>query len=209
MLFATAAVSWLLENVLFPAPKPRIVLVFSGKRKSGKDYLTDLLKLRLGEVAAIVRLSEPLKSQYAKDHNLDLKELLSAGPYKEQHRLAMIKWGEEQRNADPGFFCRLSTAGVAAPVWIVSDARRVSDIEYFKARFNTFLVRVESSEASRKLRGWVFTPDIDEAESECGLDGRKWNLVIKNEGIAGNTPEVEQALALLIDTVNKAIELSA
>ncbi len=47
--------------------KPRAVLVFSGKRKSGKDYITEIIRERLGgDVCAILRLSGPLKEQYAK-----------------------------------------------------------------------------------------------------------------------------------------------
>ena len=36
--------------------KCKIVLLFSGKRKSGKDHITDLLASRLGEQAKIIRL---------------------------------------------------------------------------------------------------------------------------------------------------------
>ena len=32
-----------------PAQNPRLVLLFSGKRKSGKDYITDLLKVNIIE----------------------------------------------------------------------------------------------------------------------------------------------------------------
>lgn len=32
--------------------------------------------------------------------------VIIAGSYKEQHRLAMIKWSEEIRNADYTFFCK-------------------------------------------------------------------------------------------------------
>ena len=32
-----------------PAKNPRLVLLFSGKRKSGKDYITDLLKVNIIE----------------------------------------------------------------------------------------------------------------------------------------------------------------
>uniref|UniRef100_A0A672MCR6 Phosphomevalonate kinase n=1 Tax=Sinocyclocheilus grahami TaxID=75366 RepID=A0A672MCR6_SINGR len=53
-----------------PTP-PRIILLFSGKRKSGKDYVTDLIQKRLtAEICCILRLSAPLKQQYAKDHNV-------------------------------------------------------------------------------------------------------------------------------------------
>uniref|UniRef100_A0A672MEM5 Phosphomevalonate kinase n=1 Tax=Sinocyclocheilus grahami TaxID=75366 RepID=A0A672MEM5_SINGR len=49
-----------------PTP-PRIILLFSGKRKSGKDYVTDLIQKRLtAEICCILRLSAPLKQQYAK-----------------------------------------------------------------------------------------------------------------------------------------------
>lgn len=30
----------------------------------------------------------------------------------------MIRWGEEKRRADPGFFCRTAVEGVAQPVWV-------------------------------------------------------------------------------------------
>ena len=96
----------------------RKVLLFSGKRKSGKDHLTDFLLQYLQERkpastkqgkdsesnsiddnrdAAIIRISGPLKRCYAENHGLDFETLLSADAYKEQHRLAMIKWSEEIR----------------------------------------------------------------------------------------------------------------
>ena len=38
--------------------KCKVVLLFSGKRKSGKDYITELLASRLREKAIILRLVE-------------------------------------------------------------------------------------------------------------------------------------------------------
>ncbi|TKS82785.1 Phosphomevalonate kinase [Collichthys lucidus] len=112
--------------------EPALVLVFSGKRKSGKDYVTDLIQNRLGsDVCCVLRLSGPLKQQYAQEHGLDLDELLGPGPYKEQYRADMILWGETRRRQDPGFFCRLVTRGAWQPVWVVSDARRLSDLQWF------------------------------------------------------------------------------
>ena len=35
--------------------KCKVVLLFSGKRKSGKDHITELLASRLGEQATIIR----------------------------------------------------------------------------------------------------------------------------------------------------------
>jgi hypothetical protein len=92
------------------SPAPRVVVIFSGKRKSGKDYVCERLQAQLGEVAAIGRLSGPLKQAFAEEHDLDFSELLTDGPYKEKYRGQMIKWGEERRDADPGFFARIVVA---------------------------------------------------------------------------------------------------
>ena len=97
---------------------PQRVLLFSGKRKSGKDHLTEYLLKWLnekawkqrkqgeekvsnckiqGDEAVIIRISGPLKRCYAENHDLDFENLLSADTYKEKHRLDMIKWSEEIR----------------------------------------------------------------------------------------------------------------
>lgn len=168
--------------------EPRLVLVFSGKRKSGKDHITALLQARLGpHVCCILRLSGPLKQQFAQDHGLDLDLLLGTGPYKEQYRSQMIQWGEDQRRTDPGFFCRLATSGATQPVWLVSDARRISDLTWFRTLYptQTRTIRVQASDQTRTERGWSFTTGVDDAESECGLDlVSDWDWIISNEGDA-------------------------
>ncbi|XP_069074485.1 phosphomevalonate kinase isoform X3 [Pleurodeles waltl] len=97
----------------------------------------------------------------------------------------MIRWGEEKRNEDPGFFCRIIVDGASQPIWIVSDTRRRSDVDWFRSSYGelTQTVRVQASEATRRLRGWAFTPGIDDAESECGLDhGMSFDWTITNDG---------------------------
>ena len=80
---------------------PRLILLFSGKRKSGKDFVTDLLQVNscvsrkvkfrpcfqehLGSGSVILRLSGPLKECYAKEHGLDFEKMLSASDYKEKY----------------------------------------------------------------------------------------------------------------------------
>lgn len=105
-----------------------------------------LSRRRLGpDVCAVLRLSAPLKEQYAQvgaparpvpprpelspgprshrlrtpqEHGLDFPQLLGAGDYKERYRQDMIRWGEERRRADPGFFCRAAVRGAVQPVWV-------------------------------------------------------------------------------------------
>ena len=168
--------------------EPKAVVVISGKRKSGKDFIADLIQKTIGsDKCSIMRLSGPLKEIYAQEHGLNFKELLNSSGYKEIHREKMIKWGEEKRNRDPSFFCCLATRGPGSekPVWVISDARRKTDVAYFQENFGnrTKLVRVHAAEDVREERGYVFTPGIDDAESECGLDtGINWDFVIDNSG---------------------------
>ncbi|GCC41245.1 hypothetical protein chiPu_0024998, partial [Chiloscyllium punctatum] len=66
---------------------------------------------------AILRLSAPIKEQYAKEYGLELDKLLGASEYKERYREKMIQWGEERRTKDPGCFCRAVIQDVPQPVW--------------------------------------------------------------------------------------------
>lgn len=185
---------------------PRLVLLFSGKRKSGKDFVTEALQSRLGEdVCAVLRLSGPLKEQYAQEHGLNFQRLLDASAYKEAYRRDMILWGEAQRQADPGFFCRKVVEGVCQPVWLVSDTRRLSDIQWFREAYGavTQTVRVVASEQSRQQRGWVFTPGVDDGESECGLDNfGDFDWVIANDG---DEQRLEEQLGNLIGFVRSRL----
>lgn len=61
---------------------------------------------RLGDRCQIVRISEPIKSEWARKMQLDLAELLSDGPYKEKYRKDMIDWSDEVRKQDYGYFCK-------------------------------------------------------------------------------------------------------
>jgi len=260
-------------SFLPPNLTPRLIILLSGKRKSGKDFVTDkllrrfstppglrhreeeeeeeeeeetkkkreeeeegggenpeelMMKRRRSWSVAVIRLSAPLKKRFAAENRLDFDKLLDASEYKEGFRKEMIAWGEERRRVDSGFFCRAAIEDVLSPfqapasvvvhslpslpppsslpppplpplpssplaspslsseipqIWIVSDARRLTDLEFFRLHFPDilFTVRVSASEACRRRRGWVFTPGVDDAESECGLDAiRDWNWILDN-----------------------------
>ncbi|XP_062367546.1 phosphomevalonate kinase isoform X2 [Cinclus cinclus] len=203
---------------------PRVVLLLSGKRKSGKDFVAEELRSRLGpDVCTILRLSGPLKEQYAKD---------------------MIRWGEEKRQTDPGFFCRAAVEGALQPVWVVSDTRRLSDVEWFRDAYGDVVqtVRVVATEETRKRRNWVFVtvgargfgsrppplgsvvmmgdtdrhiltilgeplgsvlPGVDDAESECGLDqGVAFDWVISNDG---DKVALGEQLDVLVQSLHKSL----
>jgi len=187
---------------------PRLVLLFCGKRKSGKDFLTDYLLSAVNSdgnnSAVILRLSGPLKQCYAENHQLDYSRLLDASDYKEKHRKDMITWSEKIRNDDPSYFCNKSIEMFEAekfPVWIVSDCRRKSDFEFFDSNYagRVKKIRVKASEETRHKRGFAFQAGVDDAESECGLDDAEVEYDVENNG---DCPP-EQLLRALLQSINE------
>ncbi|CAH1404161.1 unnamed protein product [Nezara viridula] len=99
----------------------------------------------------------------------------------------MVEWSEKLRNEDYGVFCRAAIQMSKAenyPVWIVSDARRKTDIKWFKENYNNEIIklyRIVCDDGIRKQRGWEFTEGIDDKETECGLDDfDNWDQIIEN-----------------------------
>ena len=131
---------------------------------------------------------------------MDYNRLMDSSDYKEEHRLSMIKWGEDIRAKDPTYFCSLATEKADKPVWIVSDCRRQSDMEYFTSHYNCMTVRVQASDVVRKGRGWIFTPGIDDAPSECGLDVYSCDSHVTNDG--DETALMNDLEKLIIDKVH-------
>lgn len=167
-------------------PAPRKILLLSGKRKCGKDFLADALLKRLGtEKAQIIRISEPIKRHWADSKGLNLSELLGDGAYKERYRKEMIEWSDARRQEDYGVFCRAACTTIDRGICIVSDIRRKTDVRYFQDTYGPErirTVRIEASEAIRTERGWQFQSGIDDVQSECDLDNYgSWDLVLENE----------------------------
>ena len=98
----------------------------------------------------------------------------------------MIRWGEDQRKENPGCFCEsIVEIGMKSekPLWLIPDARRLTDICFFQNTFPVLAVRVIAKEETRKERGWKFVDGIDNAESECGLDSfDRWDYLLHNNG---------------------------
>ena len=79
---------------------------------------------------------------HIQENRLDFERLLDASDYKEKFRADMIRWGEEKRNADPGYFCRIVCDGEGSelPLWIISDARRKTDVDFFEVRVDYYFI---------------------------------------------------------------------
>lgn len=181
---------------------PQHILLFSGKRKSGKDFLTNHLQKLIGDGCEVLKISLPIKSHWAKEKNLNLNDLLSDSEYKEVYRLDMINWSDEMRLQDYGYFCRLSCQDAPdKPIWIVSDIRRKTDINWFKETYGPLVktIRIVADEETRKHRGFIFKPGVDDVASECDLDDYiEWDLLIDNgEGKDNLKEHLNSILGLL------------
>lgn len=184
---------------------PKLVIILSGKRKSGKDYVADLMSKTIKN-CAIFRVSGPIKKQYAIEHGLDFSELLSSSSYKENYRKVILKWSEEIRAKDPNYFLRIAIEeanAVQFPIWLLPDARRVVDIQYFFDEFPSsqiITVRIVTDENIRIRRGWFYTDGIDNAETECGLDDWKnWSIILQNNDATDE--EILQQLKPVYDSI--------
>ena len=82
--------------------EPNLILIFTGKRKSGKDFsvlklIEKLKKISLSEpIIETITLSAPLKLLYAQEKNLNYEKLLDSSEYKEKYREDMIRFEIEQ-----------------------------------------------------------------------------------------------------------------
>lgn len=182
---------------------PQIILLFSGKRKSGKDFITTHLQKSLGNKCDVLKISHPIKSHFAKEKNLNLNDLLGDGEYKEQYRLDMINWSDEMRAQDYGYFCQRACQDAAdKPIWIVSDIRRKNDIRWFKETYGDLVrsIRISADLTTRQQRGFIFKPSIDNLASECDLDDYDdWNLIIDN---SEGKQTLDEQLGLILGLVS-------
>ncbi len=116
-----------------------------------------------------------------------------------------LRWGEDQRCKDPSIFCRLtieekSEQCLINPFWIVCDIRRYTDIEFFQKYFpnNLLLVRIEASIETRQNRGWIFTSNIDDSESECQLDQNvQWSFIFSNNNFDNFDQQMNNLIQLI------------
>ena len=117
----------------------------------------------------------------------------------------MIRWGEEKRREDSSIFCRMAIEQkddicLTNPIWIVCDIRRYTYVAFFQQYFSNYLllVRIEASIDSRAKRGWVFTADIDDSESECQLDENvQWSFVFSNNDSANFDEQMNNLIQMI------------
>jgi len=207
----------------FEPPGAKVLLLLSGKRAAGKDFFMARLRALLEanerlertggvELAGVrlvcVALADGCKEGFAEYDGLDAQRLKSDRAYKEEHRSAMTAWYHEQPE---DFFQRRVRsqlqAAEAAPgevlVLVITDARRLTDMEFFVARNEVadavLPLRLSASDEARYRRGWVFDAEKDWDVTETELDAYPFaaELTFENSADGAETLDAQIEAALL------------
>ena len=155
---------------------PKVLVLVSGKRGAGKDYISDLLQSILIKQQDIkvhrTALGNMNKRLYAESVGIDLKRLMSDRAFKESHRIAMIAHHTEKNKQDPEWCVKETLKGaINHDVMVLSDLRTWEDLEWFKSQnIPIVTLRIRASDAIRIQRGWDPCPIKDSLNTEVGLD---------------------------------------
>ncbi len=191
-----------------------IYILVSGKRASGKDYITNLIYNSLTAKGISVHrtaLGHINKRSYAASMGIDAIRLENDREFKESHRIAMVAH-HTARNAQDPEGClkevKFNAIQANAEVLLLSDIRTLQDLHWFKQQpGEVVLLRITASDETRKSRGWNPCPRKDSLHTETELDSFfNWTACWDNSDFS---PESTQLLHKWIEyTVIPRIPLS-
>lgn len=185
---------------MFAGARPTIICI-SGKRYAGKDtFATKLsndirhhLPDRDTKDIIFFPTAAWVKKEVAERSNgaISLSKLLYDTTYKEMHRHAIIEHGERMRVErgdtywiDQSIACWRNMVKDYPNLYIiVTDLRFLAEynriVEQCKDTFSIFTVRVEADDETRRARGWVYDPAIDNSVTETELDHHLFDYTIQ------------------------------
>ena len=172
--------------------KPKLLVLLSGKRTVGKDFIADLLDCAFSSHGFTVyrsALGNVNKKLYAEKFGIEVERLFNDRDFKETHRAAMIEHHKQLNAADPEW-CLMTVleAASGSDIMILSDLRTSKDLNWFKNQeIPVMLLRITASNDARKDRGWVPCPLKDALFTETDLDSyNNWTACWDNSDNSGN-----------------------
>lgn len=160
----------------------RIIIAISGRQRSGKDSLCDLLVQELPDFARVA-FADPLKQQYGDTVGMTLQqvEAIKCNP---AVRRVLIDIGAQGRAKSLTYWVNKAIEGSTGNIVIpdlrfVSEAGRLRQLQA-EGSAKVFLVRVNADRAVRGKRGTLSNEDDP---SEVELDNfDQWDYELSNEG---------------------------
>jgi phosphomevalonate kinase len=153
---------------------PKIVVLISGRRGSGKDYFAEHLQKLLAPGCERRAFADAVKVKAAEQLRLDYKRLMEDRDYKEAHRAQLIEFAESKKMwlGNDYWAQQLLVAPIAADYLVVSDWRFEAEYEAIKntAGVRVVTVRIEVPLKTWMARGFHYNAAVDEHPSETELD---------------------------------------
>lgn len=175
-----------------------LIILVSGKRYAGKDYVCDQALAYLKESYNCIKISHSdiNKQLYCEKFGADLKRMLRNREYKESHRNNLIKFAQNLQQSNPLILSEFvfekiqNMTSSNVDIVFISDFRRKTEQLVFEQRFgqkNVITLRINASDNVRAARGWRYDHIKDTRYTECELDDKMdWNLVFNNDGSPQN-----------------------
>ncbi|MGL5059598.1 MAG: 2OG-Fe(II) oxygenase [Microcoleus sp.] len=177
-----------------------VYILVSGKRASGKDYITDLIYDSLiakGVSVYRTALGRINKRSYAASIGIDPMRLEKDRAFKESHRIAAIAHHTARNALDPEWCLKEVTSNAKqanAEVLLISDLRTLQDLHWFQQQpVEVLLLRITASDAARKSRGWDACPKKDSLHTETELDSFfNWTACWDNSDMSAESDRLLQ-----------------
>lgn len=166
-----------------------LVILISGKRYSGKNYVADILRntFNIPDYSLAYELKVEMSRSIVNFSQTEfLDKLMKDRQFKEIYRGDLIELGSRRRSENIDYWCnklheRISSANDS--IISITDVRFPNEIEYFTKRFKCVTIRVQASINDRISRGYVES-NADVSPSECSLDNHQFMEVIWNNNNA-------------------------
>lgn len=169
-----------------------VVIIFSGRRCSGKDWLASLvhstLDKMIGGLIKLASISDDVKKEFTKENPLvDYSKLSSNRSYKDSHRKALTDFYHRKCAQDLAYDAKCFLKAVQScddgSILLLTGVR--NGLEYVRrlAGKPVVLIKIVSCDKARQARGWSYDCDIDKSQGEFSADVHDesfWDLVYVN-----------------------------
>jgi phosphomevalonate kinase len=177
----------------------KVVVLISGKRKSGKNFFADnLARLLPKDSYEMMAFADVAKLRVAQTYGLDYQRLLHDNEYKEEHRTTLIAYAEAKKTFYGEHVWAEELLGQIndsrATYMLVTDWRFHVELEYLKKHCEWPIVTVRINVPLRQW-GAIFRPEVDSHPSETELDNDVFDLECSSD--AGDALLLKKILDIL------------